>query len=236
MPEINHMQVLRRVASPFREFGFAAGVLYVIGRLLQRASPHLGLYFYELMVQPVPDSLVGDDRIDRGVEICRICEGDRALRLMPVRPEILASRFKQGAICLGVRRGGQFVGYIWLALDAYEEDEVRCRYVPTPRGAAVFDFDLFIFPQHRMGRAFLSIWRAVNRYLQQSGINWTYSRITRFNLESRRAHARLGAVRVGRAIFLRAWRMECMLATVRPFVAVSVCRRQRVELVLEPDA
>lgn len=227
------MQALKRLISPLREFGCAAGMIYVVGRLMQMASPRLRLCFYELMAQPIPESPNVDDRVAPGVEVRPICNGDAALNLMPVRPEILASRFKQGALCLGVHRNSQFVGYIWLAFDRYEEDEVRCTFIPAPRGSAVFDFDLYVFPKYRMGRAFLSIWHGANLYLQRHGIKWTYSRINRFNLDSRRAHARLGAVRVARAIFLKAWTMEIMAATIRPYLAVSCNDRRRVALVLE---
>ena len=84
-----------------------------------------------------------------------------------------------------------------------------------PLGEAVFDFDVYVFPEHRMGRAFVSIWGAVNRVLHERGIRWTFSRITRFNVASRNAHIRLGARRIGSALFFKAWALEAMLASVR---------------------
>ena len=44
-----------KLAGPFREFGFFAGLLYAIDRVLRRLSPNLRLYAYELMVQPITD-------------------------------------------------------------------------------------------------------------------------------------------------------------------------------------
>ena len=35
---------IRRITGPFREFGWAAGSLYLVGRLLGRLSPNLGLH------------------------------------------------------------------------------------------------------------------------------------------------------------------------------------------------
>lgn len=54
-----------------------------------------------------------------------------------------------------------------------------------------------------MGTAFLAVSHGLNQYLHERGIVQTYSRMTRFNLPSRRAHARLGSACVGRAVFLR---------------------------------
>jgi hypothetical protein len=71
--------------------------------------------------------------------------------------------------------------------------------------------------------------------LRSRGINFSYSRLTRFNLASRRAHARLGWKRVGSALFLRAWRIEVMAATIFPYVSLSPGESQRVRLELRPD-
>jgi hypothetical protein len=128
------------------------------------------------------------------------------------------------------------IGYIWLSFDQYEEDEVRCTYLLSPRGQAVFDFDLFIFPEHRMGLGFVGIWNGVNEYLRRRGIRFTFSRLTRFNLPSRRAHAHLGWKRVARVVFVKAWDIEIMFATTRPFLHVSLRRANRARLRLTPDA
>ena len=154
---------------------------------------------------------------------------------MPARPEIKESRFKQNAICLGAFNKGQFVGYIWFCFNAYEEDEVRCTFVLTPPGESVFDFDLYIFPEHRMGLGFVGIWNGANRFLRSRGIKFWFSRLTRFNLASRRAHQHLGWKRVGSAVFLQAWRVEFMMATIFPYVHVSMGKSGQVRLRLHPD-
>lgn len=153
---------------------------------------------------------------------------------MPARPAAKASRFDQGAVCLGVFRRDQLIGYIWLCFDEYEEDEARCIYQLSPRGQAVFDFDLYIFPEHRMGRSFSRIWDGANEYLGRRNVRYSFSRVTRFNTPSLRAHARLGARRVARAIFLQAWRLEVMFATIAPFIHVSLREDDMVTLRLTP--
>ena len=106
-----------------------------------------------------------------------------------------------------------------------------------PEGAvSVFDFDFYLFPEHRMGLAFAALWNGANAFLSRNGIRYTFSRLTRFNVASRRAHQHLGWKLVGRALFLQLGRFEMMLATLAQFVTFSVAAAQRVRLTLGPAA
>ena len=225
----------KRLCGPFKEYGPGAGALYAIDRVMQALSPHLRLFVYELMVQPVSDQPLLPARLSKSLEVREIRRGDPDVVLMPARPEIKQSRFDQGARCLGAYRNGQLVGYMWFCPERYEEDEVRCTYLLSPAARSVFDFDLYIYPEHRMGLAFIGIWNGANEHLRRRGVDFTFSRVTRFNLASRRAHAHLGAKRIGMAVFLRAWTLEMMLATVRPFLWISWRAGKRVGLRLAPD-
>lgn len=227
--------MLNRVLQPFREFGWIAGGLYVVHRALQAVSPRLAVQVYELMVQPIPDKSLLPGKLGKSLEIREIRRGAPEVERMPARPDIKERRFEQGAVCLGAYRKGELIGYLWLCFDRYDEDEVRCTYLLSPPGQAVFDFDLYIFPEHRMGLGFVGIWNGVNEYLRERNIKFTFSRLTRFNLPSRRAHAHLGWKRVASAVFFQAWGLEVMFATMRPFFHVSIRRSNRVELRLEPD-
>lgn len=60
--------------------------------------------------------------------------------------------------------------------------------------------------------------------------------MTRFNLPSRRAHARLGAKCAARAVFVQAWRLEMMLASTFPYVALTWGASRRPCVRLAPDA
>jgi len=227
--------MLRKLASPFKEFGFISGLLFAIDRVLVRVSPALRLYVYDFMVQPIPDKPLLPERLTKNLEIREIRRGDPEVDLMPARPEIKESRFAQNAICLGAFKKGQFIGYMWFCFRTYEEDEVRCTYVVTPAKEAVFDFDLYLFPQHRMGLGFVGIWNGANKFLHERGIKFTFSRLTRFNTASRRAHHHLGWKLVGRAVFLQAWRLEFMMATLFPFLHLSLGKPGHVRLQLRPD-
>jgi len=208
----------------------------MVSRLLSRTSPNLGLFYYELMVQPITDKPLIMGRLARLVETREIKQADPEIEFMPVRPEILESRFKQNAICIGGFQKGKFIGYIWFCFRGYEEDEVRCRFVLTPEAESVFDFDLYIFPEHRLGLGFLGIWDGASRFLRSHGIRFSFSRLTRFNLASRRAHEHLGWKRAGSALFFKAWRMQVMVATVFPYLHLSLRNSGRPQLRLHADA
>jgi hypothetical protein len=222
--------MVRRVTGPFKEFGLLAGALYVLDRLLRAVSPGLGLYVYELMVHPISGKALLPPNLTTNLRFAEIGPGHPDILLMPARDEIKAQRFEQGARCLGVYRKDHLIGYVWFSFNRYEEDEVRCTYELADAARSVFDFDLYVLPEHRLGIGFMAIWHGANDYLRERGIHYTFSRLTRFNLASRRAHAHLGWRRAGRAMFLRVWAVEAMLATISPYVALTWSRRVRLRL------
>ncbi len=227
--------MLDRLFGPFREFGWGAGTLYVLDYLMRRISPRLGLYVYELMVQPITDKPLLPANLTKNLSFSEILANDPSIDRMPARKEVKVSRFAQGAKCLGVYSKGMLLGYLWFCFNQYHEDEVRCTYQLAASDQSVFDFDLYLFPEHRMGIGFMAIWHGANEYLHAHGVRYTFSRLTRFNLPSRRSHAHLGWKCVGRAVFLKAWRVEFMLATLFPYLAATWSPSQRVELRLAPD-
>lgn len=225
----------KKIVGPFKEFGFVAGALYATDRILRSLSPSLGLFVYELMVQPISSKSLLPSKLTENMSFKEICRGHPDIARMPAREDIKASRFDQGARCLGVYRKGQLIGYIWFCFTSYEEDEVRCTYILAEPERSVFDFDLYVLPEHRMGIGFMAIWHGANQYLHERGIEYTFSRLTRTNLASRRSHSHLGWKCVARAVFLRAWRFEFMVATIAPYVAMTWSARQRVRMRLSPE-
>ena len=187
------------------------------------------------MVQPISAKPLLPANLAKNLSFQEIGRGHADIALMPAREDIKALRFEQGARCIGAYRKGQLIGYLWYCVGSYEEDEVRVTYELVDRDASVFDFDLFVMPQYRLGVGFLGVWHGANALLAPRGVRYTFSRLTRFNMASRRAHARLGWRRVGRGLFLRAWQAEFMLATIAPFVGATFGGRQRIRLKLRPD-
>lgn len=227
--------LVQRLAGPFREFGAVAGSLYIIDRALRSLSPRLGLRVYEFMVQPIGGKPLLPASLSKNLAVRPILEGDPEVAEMPAREDIKAQRFEQGAHCLGTYRKGQLIGYMWYAKKRHEEDEVRCDYVLSQPATSVFDFDFYVLPAYRLGVGFLGVWHGANEVLAAQGVRYTFSRLTRFNSASRRAHAHLGWRRVGWGVFLQAWSLEIMASSLSPFVAASFGPKQRVTLLLRPD-
>ena len=227
--------LLQRLAGPFREFGAVAGSLYMLDRAMHSLSPRLGLQVYEFMVQPIGGKPLLPPNLSKNLTVRPILEGDPEVAEMPAREDIKAQRFAHGAHCLGTHRKGQLVGYMWYIRERYVEDEVRCDYVLAEPDTSVFDFDFYVLPQYRLGVGFLGVWKGANDVLAAQGVRYTFSRMTRFNSASRRAHFRLGARRVGSCVFLQVGVIEVMVATVAPYLGATFSQRQRITLTLRPD-
>lgn len=223
--------MFRSLAAPFKEFGFATGLLYVVSSALARASSKTRLFAYDLVVQPISESpLLDESRTKSRLMMRRIEQGEPVTSLMPVATDVINARLRQGAVCLGAFRGDDLVGYIWYSPGEYQEDEVRCAYVLEPAAQSVFDFDLYILPKYRLGRAFAGIWDAANAHLRERRVTQSFSRISRFNSASLRAHAHLGCRRLASAIFLRAGVLQLMFASAPPYLHLSLSNSDSARL------
>lgn len=228
--------MLGKAAAAVRTFGPIGGALYLLDRLLARAGNPARLFVYDLMVQPVAAKPFLSPRMSKLLEIRNIEQGDPAFSQMPRPPEIIAHHVAQPTVCLGAFLRGELAGFMWLCLGPYEEDEVRCTYVPTPSESAVFDFDFYVFPAHRNGLVFVRLWDAANEFLRDRSVRYSFSRLTRFNLDSKRAHQHFGWKRVGQAIFIRLDGIQIMFANIAPFVHLCGARSPGPRLKLKPDA
>jgi len=227
-------RTLARIASPLKEFGVAAGFLYGVDRVLARVGSPVRLYCYELMVQPIADKPIAPPNLVKSTEIREIAPDDPALARMPVPADVIRFRLRQPTVCLGAFRKGELIAYMWLCFGPYEEDEVRCVFVPEPADQAVFDFDFYVFPEHRLGLAFVALWDGANRYLRGRGILHSCSRVSRFNTASRKTHEHFGWRCVGRALYLKGRRVQLMLATVAPWVHLSLSEAATPRIPLRP--
>ena len=113
------------------------------------------------------------------------------------------------------------MGFLWLLLGSYQEDEVRARYVPLPTGRAAWDFDVYVAPESRLGLTFPRLWDGANGVLRENDMLWSCSRISPFNVGSLAAHARLGTLSLGSAIFLCAGRWQITFASIPPYFHLS---------------
>lgn len=213
--------MLRKFQALAAELGRTNALLYSISRVLGRLGGFASLHRYILVAQPVRQEALLPPHRGRSIAIREVSADDPALAAMPVAAEVVRYRFAQGAICLGAFVKGEMIGTIWLCLGAYDEDEVRCRYLPKPDGRVAWDFDVYIHDDFRTGVAFARLWDATNAYLLARGVRWSMSRISAFNPRSLVSHRSLGATSLGNATFLRLGRWQILLSSLRPITHLS---------------
>lgn len=204
-----------RLTAAVREFGLRDGLGYLLDRLLYAYLGWGGFTRYLLTAQPVPDAAQAL-RLGK-LTFVELHAGDPRLKDLPLDDRVLAYRFGLGAVCLAAIEDGRAVGCIWFCFGAYEEDMVRCRFDLHPRATTAWDFDVYIAPEHRLGRTFIRLWDAANAYLRTRGVCWSLSRISAYNQASLAAHRRLGARVIGRASFLSLGPLQIMWANSAPY-------------------
>lgn len=208
------------------QLGWLNAILYWLGRALARASGgRWTLHRYRFVAQYVANAPPGRGAgggAGRGADIAiRPYFPDEPLPIGYPRPEpVVRARFAQGARSLSAWRNGRLAGFLWLVPRAYQEDEVRAGYrLVSPH--SVWDFDVWVHPDERLGWVFPRLWEAARAQLRERGIRWTCSRISAFNPASLRAHARIGIVPLGEALFVRCGEWQWMFATLAPYFHLS---------------
>ncbi|MFY7855052.1 MAG: hypothetical protein ACOVQT_02835 [Rubrivivax sp.] len=225
------LQALRTLV---RQQGPGPAALYVLHRVLGRLSGgRLRIVPYRLVAQPVGQ---GVDVRDDPASIVRVVTAqDPITQAFPRPAAVNAARWAAGAQCHALTVKGSFAGTVWTQRHAYDEDEVRCRFVMTEPAVSVWDFDVYVEPRLRLGRAMARLWKAVDADMAAQGVRWSFSRISMFNPESLNSHARLGARPVGWAVFFCAGPAQLALLPRAPWVHVSA-RRGGPVLALRPPA
>lgn len=220
-----------RLQSLLAQFGYLNGSLYVVDRVLEKLSAgRARVYKYYFVAQPVPDAalLAADPRAS--IQFRQLGEDEAKALGRP--SEVIEDRLLQGAICIAGFKNAELAGFIWLLCGSYREDEVRCRFTPRPAAHAAWDFDVYILPRFRLGRFFVRLWEQANDYLRARSIRWTISRISAFNSGSVSTHAKLGAMMLGWAVFLKCGPCQLMLTNLKPFVHVSFNAHSVPEILL----
>ncbi|MYM67259.1 hypothetical protein GTP45_10495 [Pseudoduganella sp. FT55W] len=217
----------------FAQLGLLNTALYLVARLLERASGgRWTLLRYVFVAQYVSDAPLLPMR-GADIEI-RMPGADAALPAgYPRPPQVVRARYAQGAQTLCAWRNGGLAGFLWLIAEAYDEDEVRVRY-RLASSRLGWDFDVWVRPEERLGWVFRRLWEAARQHLRRRGVRWTCSRISAFNAASLRAHAQIGTVRLGHAVFLRCGAWQWMIASLWPYVHLSRSATSFPELTFNP--
>ncbi|MEO7559788.1 MAG: hypothetical protein ABIT23_05990 [Nitrosospira sp.] len=205
-----------------RQMGWFNVTLYALNSFLGMVSKRgLRLYRYYLIAQPVAKTTLLPPGRGKKIEVRLTCEQDEVVGQFPRPAAVIRARFEQEATCLAAFKEKRFIGFLWLLLGGYQEDEVRARFIPLPVGRAAWDFDVYVAPDSRLGLAFPRLWDEANCFLGKNNVQWTCSRISAFNAGSLASHARLGTLSMGSAIFLCAGRWQVTLASILPYFHLS---------------
>ncbi len=218
-----------------KELGFLNAVLYVAHSILSRLSRgRIRLVKYYTYCQPLLQQHTG-----RGKAIDTfIANSDHDnIFAAPRAHGVITARLNEGSQCLMAEKRGEFLGFLWLKPDEYQEDEVRCHYLLKPTGCYAWDYDVYIVPKARLGYAFFRLWETASSHLVAQNYKATISRIDAFNVHSIRSHERLGAKRVGTLLFICIGPCQLMLGTHAPYIhlSCSVLSVPATKIYVNPD-
>lgn len=213
---------VQRFRALVADLGVPVACLYLLHRIAMRLGRgHARLVAYALCAQPIGAGRLAPLREDPHTVIATVAAADPLCASFPRPADVIRQRFDDAARCYVARAKGSFGGYIWISRDRHAEDEVRCEYILAAPGCSAWDFDVYVEPRLRLGRTLARLWWHVDQALAAEGVRWSFSRISLFNSGSLGAHQRLGAVRLGTAIFLVLGPAQLALLSVAPFVHAS---------------
>jgi hypothetical protein len=174
------------IVGSMATLGVATGLSYAAARA-GSASRLFAWHRYRIVSVPV----TGMPAMPRGHSARVLGTADLAGLPIDASAAVQAARFAAGLTCIGAFAGDALVGVNWLTIAAFDEDEVRVRYL-LPADAA-WDTGLWIPPERRLGRAFAAVWAATAAWLAERGLARSISRIADYNTPSLRAHLRMRA-------------------------------------------
>lgn len=216
--------MVNKIKKLVGELGLVGAICYVVYRLCALSGGIVSLHRYLIVAQPIPAKALLAPGRGRSIMVQQLDITDPVLLSLPLDRKVIEFRASQGAICFGAFKDGGIIGCLWLCLAGYQEDEVRCRYLPTPLEKSAWDFDVYLEPEHRSGLGFARLWDEANDYLRRRGVSFSWSRISAFNPRSLAAHARLGATIAATATFLRFGPCQVMITSVPPYRHLSLRR------------
>jgi len=212
----------------FRQLGISNGILYLVHRALHSVSGgRARLVRYYLVAQPVPSVQKNKARPSSVSSVREVMSSDAVVEHFPRPPAVVSQRFASDSVCYVAEVRGRFAGFLWLAFGGYDEDEVRCRYEFHDPAKSVWDYDVYVEPQFRLGRTFVRLWEAANQRLSDDGVQWSFSRISAFNAGSLAAHRRMGMDILFSVNFLCLGPVQLTVAATRPFLHLGWSEKSR---------
>lgn len=201
--------MLSILKAAVKELGWSGTLVHIVNRLTGKLGMQQAcLVKYHITrqeVQVLSDLTAGRGR---GIEVRELLQGDPLCQQLGRPSDVIQARFAQGGHCYAAFRKGELAGFLWLNFGKYQEDEVRCTFVLSPFDKSAWDYDVFVFPQHRLSFTFLRLWEHANEVMAARGVNTCYSRIAYYNVASLGSHSKLGSRVIGSVYFLRCFGMQ----------------------------
>ncbi len=207
----------QKLRQNVRQLGWWDAAFYFLGLALRPVG--IRLYKYEFVAQPIAANELARGR-GKAIDVRLVTEQGGVPLDYPRPDHVVADRFQQGAFTLQAWKGEQLAGFLWLLHRGYREDEVRADF-RLASSDSVWDFDVYVAPEFRLGPTYLRLWDEANTLLRARAVRWTCSRISSFNVASRNAHARLGTVRMAGAVFVCAGPVQVSFITQAPYLHLS---------------
>lgn len=149
--------MIEKLVSNIRHFGFSDGMLFNLARALHRAKVG-SLHKYRFYAQPLSAKRRLPERRGKNIETRWLERGAPELKEIPRPGAVIEARFDQGGHCLAAFMNGKLVGCLWYVPRCYQEDEVRCDFDFSEEADCVWDFDVYVDPEHRLGFVFMRLW------------------------------------------------------------------------------
>ncbi len=214
-----------RLRTTYREMGFLKSLLYFADRVLRKLNPRCGIYLYQFVAQPLAEKPRLPPSRGKSYSFQLLDAPEPVLNALGRPAYVIAQRFAQGSQCLVALKDRCLVGCIWLVSEHYAEDEVRADYWLPVEDGCVWDFDVFIAEQERLGFLFPKLWDTFDAHLKARSVAWTLSRINGFNQRSLASHRKLGATDCGWALFIRLGTLEMMASNLQPYLHAGLWKR-----------
>ena len=221
------MPRLKGLRTDIRQMGVAGWMLYATDRLLDRVTRgRARLWAFRFYAQPVPVRPMLSPSQSTKLRVGKLAP-DEIDPLCFDRPAgAIEERFAAGSTCIAALDAQELAGFMWLHFGTLRERLLACDFEPVPAGQTCWDYDFEVLPRFRLGRTFARLWDEAYRLLRDRGVAASVSWIAFPNLASQRAHARMGAQRVGWLIVLDVYGCKFSAQSSRPFVRITPSRRR----------
>lgn len=229
------MPQLKQIIQSHKELGMIHFIYFCLHRIILFFSKgNARIERYIMASQPISKKPRLPPHRGKNIHVVELFRGDPLLSELPRSEAVINKRFQQGSHCLAATKEGHVVAFLWLIFEGYNEDMARVRY-QLPNNEYVWDYDVYVYPEHRLGLTFAKLWDGADDWLRKKNVNYSFSRISAFNPSSRFSHGSLGAKEIGITNIMIFGSWELMWSNLPPKLALyGKNRRPTIQLPASP--